>query len=100
MCLAMKFPDFSEAACAGIGVESFFEDEETGTFLNLQAVKKVCAFCPIQDTCAEWGIHHEKYGIWGGLTPHERRELRKKRNILVVDPKTLANLGYSKGVPR
>lgn len=101
MWLAMKFPDFTDASCAGIGIEPFFEDEENhGKFTNLKTVRVICASCPVNAACAEWGLHHEKYGIWGGLTPEERNRIRKVRNITLVDPKMLADLGYSKGIPR
>tara|TARA_B100000214_G_C23937828_1_gene614050 strand:- start:709 stop:864 length:156 start_codon:yes stop_codon:yes gene_type:complete len=39
--------------------------------------------CDIVDGCAEHGIHHEAFGIWGGLTTKDRREIRRKRNIIL-----------------
>lgn len=88
----MKYPDFTEASCAGIGEIMFFpmpnddEDESTARFIDVDGVKKICAACPVQQACAEWAIHHEKYGIWGGLTPLERSKIRRQRNIMVDDP--------------
>lgn len=90
----MRYPDFTGAACASIGIEPFFEDPDTGTFTNLNMVKTICSGCPVQNKCTEWGLHHEKYGIWGGLTPHERNALRKKLNIMLVEPKAQAGLAY------
>lgn len=91
----MKYPDFTEASCVGIGMELFFpvphddEDESKARFIDVDAVKKVCASCPVLEQCAEWAIHHEKWGIWGGLTPQERNKIRKQRNIFVEDPITM-----------
>lgn len=90
----MKYPDFSEASCAGIGIEFFFEDEETGKFPNVRSARIICASCPVQKACTDWGLKHEKYGIWGGLTPNERERIRKAQNIILVDPKHQAGLGY------
>ena len=40
--------------------------------------------------CAEWGIKHEVFGIWGATTPQQRKRIREKRNIVVdVELKTL-----------
>lgn len=46
----------------------------------------ICEPCPIRENCLEWALHHEQYGIWGGTTEHQRRVLRKKRNILLRTP--------------
>lgn len=39
--------------------------------------KAICATCSVRERCLEWadanGIEH---GIWGGLSPKERRRLR------------------------
>ncbi len=45
--------------------------------------KKICMECPVLDKCAEWGILHEKYGVWGGLSPRDRMAIRKQRGIIV-----------------
>jgi WhiB family redox-sensing transcriptional regulator len=90
----MKYPDFTSANCASVGLDLFFEEEDTGKFRNVKEAKKICSACPIQDTCAEWGLKHEKYGIWGGLLPHERDAIRKQRNIMLIEPKAQAGLAY------
>jgi hypothetical protein len=79
----MKYPDFSEAACTGIGVELFFEESKTPT-IEEKMVMRLCRSCPVQKDCLEWGLRHESYGIWGGLTRAELRRMRAARNILLV----------------
>lgn len=38
--------------------------------------KQVCASCPVQARCLEDALgRSEPNGIWGGLTPEERRKL-------------------------
>jgi WhiB family redox-sensing transcriptional regulator len=38
--------------------------------------KSICATCPVRVRCLEHAIaSDERYGIWGGLTFDERREL-------------------------
>ena len=46
-------------------------------------VKNVCFSCVHQVECAEWGLKHERFGIWGGLSEYDRKRIRKKKNIIV-----------------
>jgi WhiB family redox-sensing transcriptional regulator len=80
----MKYPDFSSALCREIGLELFFPDGKGDGHLEEDyAARKLCASCPVVNECAEWGIAHEIYGIWGGLTPQNRRTIRRQRGIVV-----------------
>jgi WhiB family redox-sensing transcriptional regulator len=39
------------------------------------AAKAVCATCPVLDPCRTHALQvREPYGIWGGLSEHEREE--------------------------
>lgn len=40
-----------------------------------------CADCVVLHQCREYGIKHEQYGIWGGMTEMDRRRERKARGI-------------------
>ena len=38
--------------------------------------KAVCRRCPVLQTCRKQALQvHEPYGVWGGLTEHEREEI-------------------------
>lgn len=40
-------------------------------------VVELCASCPVQTECAAYAIAgRENFGVWGGLTPAERRAAR------------------------
>lgn len=42
-----------------------------------QKAKSVCAACPVTDQCLTFAVEMgEREGIWGGMTPNERRGLR------------------------
>lgn len=43
--------------------------------------RRLCGTCDVRTACALWGIHHENWGIWGGLSEHERRDIRRRRGI-------------------
>lgn len=82
-------PDFIPAgvvaACRepGIDPEVFFpvgQDGARPTSATVTAAKQICARCPVKDPCAEWAIDaREQFGLWGGLTPEERKVLRLQR---------------------
>lgn len=80
---------FEQPICREIGGEMFFAadlddpDEIDSNISNVQEARKVCSSCMHQIDCAEWGIHHEKFGIWGGLSPRDLTQIRKNRNIVL-----------------
>lgn len=59
------------AACRGHDPELWFPftGEETQP-------KRVCAACPVRAACLQYALDTgQRYGVWGGLTEDERREL-------------------------
>lgn len=39
---------------------------------------RTCHTCPVRDLCLQAALdNNEQHGIWGGLTPNERRELKR-----------------------
>ena len=47
--------------------------------------KAVCAACPVADQCLRWALEHdERYGIWGGKTFRQRRELKRQQKLLTT----------------
>ena len=65
-------PWMARALCATKPRDLCFPDTLTG----LDAAKAVCARCPVQGACLEYGLD-EPFGVWGGLDPRERRKLRQ-----------------------
>jgi WhiB family redox-sensing transcriptional regulator len=72
--------------CQSVGGDLWFPDDpfEAKT-LNVVAAE-VCQPCPSIEPCAEWGIAHEKHGVWGGLSPAQRILIRARRGIHVDTP--------------
>lgn len=57
------------AKCAGKG-DLFFDD------LYEQQAKAICADCPVREQCLDHAVRTpEQYGVWGGMTPQERRRM-------------------------
>jgi WhiB family redox-sensing transcriptional regulator len=64
------------ASCRTIPVELFFPLVEQ----EAEDAKTVCQACLVRDQCLEFAIAAgERFGVWGGLTPPERRSLVAKR---------------------
>lgn len=43
---------------------------------NEERAKQICIGCPVRERCLMYAIDHDEYGVWGGLTKHERHTLR------------------------
>lgn len=65
-----------QGVCRQADPALFFPESTRGnTRTNLVAqAKAVCSTCPVISECRAHGLTvEEPYGIWGGLTVHERR---------------------------
>lgn len=70
-----------DAACRDEDPELFFPIGTTGIAQEqVNAAKRVCARCPVQEECLEFSLaSNQDAGIWGGLTEDERRTLKRSR---------------------
>lgn len=72
--------------CSETAPDIFFIDSEEGAtpaeiYAGRKLAKQICSECPYQIRCAEWAIaKEERLGIWGGLTPRERSDIRRARS--------------------
>ncbi len=67
----------ARAACDGLDDDGRIFFPERGR--SAAEAKAICAGCPVVGECLEWGIEHEDYGVFGGLTAPERVELKRGR---------------------
>jgi len=84
----VDFPDFSDAACKSFPKTQFFPELEDYSKLSkikhestIREAIEICMSCKIQETCLEYALKAEPFGIWGGTTEIERVYLRHKLNI-------------------
>lgn len=67
-----------DAACAGLPTDLFYPD--AGGSSLVRAAKAHCAGCTVRQQCLDAALdRRENWGIWGGLTDQERRDLRRRR---------------------
>lgn len=73
-------------SCRDYDTEIFFHPEgERGSTRRKRAAtaKAICATCPVMAECREYALaNNEPYGVWGGLTQEERKELALQRRLL------------------
>lgn len=71
-------------ACRGVDSELFFhpEGERGPSRSNREAsAKALCAQCPVIAACRDAALSaREPYGVWGGLSEHEREDILATAN--------------------
>src|SRR2546430_3857483 len=69
-------PEWQERAlCSQTDPEAFFPEKGGAT----REAKRICSRCEGKDECPEYAVgHDERFGIWGGLSERERRELKRR----------------------
>jgi WhiB family transcriptional regulator, redox-sensing transcriptional regulator len=50
--------------------------EELSQIAEQNLAKAACKVCPVREECLEYALKWEQYGLWGGLTPGQRRKIR------------------------
>jgi WhiB family redox-sensing transcriptional regulator len=46
----------------------------------VREAREVCGRCPVREDCLQLALdENERRGIWGGLTDHERRALKRQQ---------------------
>lgn len=79
---------FEYAQCRGIDTEIFYPVQEKFEPMEERYItERLCGNCPVKEACLEWALVHERYGIWGGTTPHRRKFIRRQRRWAFNDPR-------------
>jgi WhiB family redox-sensing transcriptional regulator len=70
------------ARCQEVGGDWHFPEASQ----SAAVARSICRHCEVCQECLEWAlITDERYGVWGGLTPKERRNLEPSRIIACPD---------------
>jgi WhiB family redox-sensing transcriptional regulator len=55
------------------------------TAAGYRQARKICAGCPVIDDCREHALDHwEQWGVWGGMSEEERRQVFRLRRQLTA----------------
>jgi WhiB family redox-sensing transcriptional regulator len=75
--LLQEIEEIGEIPCQN-APDMFFPDPGNGGYQDTIWAKKMCEECPVLKSCRNYAIEaKEPFGIWGGLTPVERRTYRR-----------------------
>lgn len=97
----------ADALCAQVDLDLFFPEKGGGT----RQAKAVCNGgprrhgdprppCPVREQCLRYALDHdERFGIWGGLSERERRQLRPEPTPKPTVAAQAARMA-DKGMPR
>ena len=67
-----------DALCAQVGGDLFFPEQGGST---LEA-RRFCHDCEVEADCLGYALaNDERFGIWGGLSPAERRKLHRPAGV-------------------
>ncbi|SKY30317.1 WhiB family transcriptional regulator [Mycobacteroides abscessus subsp. massiliense] len=73
-------PWTKDALCPQVDAEVFFPVVGGPGRTMAKAAKAVCAQCPVSAECLEYAFRvNEEYGVYGGLTAHERMVMKRGR---------------------
>jgi len=79
--------EFESPLCAEVGTHLFFPKDPDDPQLSAMVeadytyARKVCNECEHKTECALWAIEkNEKFGMWGGLSPRDRVNIRKQKD--------------------
>lgn len=72
----------AQAVCGVASGDAEFFPEKGGASRShaAQAAKTTCQGCPVKQQCLDYALEHRvAFGIWGGLSAMERRQLISER---------------------
>ena len=62
--------------CQQTDAELWFQEHGTSSY---RIARALCNRCPVRAQCLEYALaNREEFGMWGGLSPFERRNLKRK----------------------
>lgn len=85
--VGLPFVGDEPPACSLPGVARDFEAAGSlhAGYKAIRTCKSTCTDCPYLMPCRDWAItEREAWGVWGGMTPRERRAEKRRRDALAL----------------
>lgn len=77
-----KYPKYTgREPCRSTDPEAFYPEQHHPAH-DVQ-LKRICDACEMLVECRDYAIWFENLGYWGGLSPAERRRIRRERGITI-----------------
>ena len=73
-------PWAEHAACRDEPTDIWYPTRRGPVAVDWTRPRSICQSCPVLTDCRSYAVAHEPdWGMWGGLTPEERRAFRRRR---------------------
>ncbi len=76
-----RMPDLSTGLCR----TRLAEFDDITTLTAPRAIEICRSGCPVLQACGEWGLRHEKHGVWGGYSYRALNAERKRLGIEIEE---------------
>jgi WhiB family transcriptional regulator, redox-sensing transcriptional regulator len=82
---AQSAPEPAGPACVGTDQDLWFQwdgEAEAAWHLRMREALAICAGCPVRQACLDEALSFpasQQYGVFGGMTERQRRELLTER---------------------
>ncbi|MFF7946971.1 WhiB family transcriptional regulator [Streptomyces griseorubiginosus] len=78
-----SIPDTADRSMAWLATAPCKDDPDAmfpgGNDYDIEQAKAYCRMCPAIERCLQWALDTgEEYGVWGGLTEAERRQIQRQ----------------------
>lgn len=68
-------PWAEDSLCGQVDGDLWFTED----LAERRAAKAICHVCPVREECLAYAVEtNQRYGIWGGLSQHQRRKFRRR----------------------
>lgn len=69
---------YQSGSCRGMEWDGFFADPPPGKPAEVpESVARICAACPVRQTCLDWALAHDEWGVWAGTSRKVRESLAR-----------------------
>jgi WhiB family transcriptional regulator, redox-sensing transcriptional regulator len=81
----LKNNDFgwqNKAECQGEATDLFFMDMEDSQInhIKMREARAICDRCQVKKECLDFAlVNNIDYGVWGGTSPYQRKEMRHEQ---------------------
>ncbi len=76
----------SGGKCAGADINLFFSEN----LADINQAREICISCPLMSACLDYATFAEEFGVWGGTTQGERKQLRNGKPLFTLDERRYA----------
>jgi len=76
----MEYPEWQGTPnCRSVDSEEFFVPEGSGTYREVNMLKKICNNCEVKQQCLDYSLKNGVLGYWGGYYSRSKDRFEMER---------------------